>query len=115
MPTPRSKPAPAADPKRQRSRIAARVAAVGTVVVASAVLVGYFVWMVQPAAAHEAVAACNGMKANPKNSALGAIPRAAPEFPVSGPNALLDIHGKPLQLKNYRGKIVLVHFWASWC
>jgi thiol-disulfide isomerase/thioredoxin len=115
MPTPRSKLAPATRPKRPRPRIAARVAAIGSVLVASAILVGYFVWMVQPAAAHEAVAACNGMKANPKNSALGAIPRRAPEFAASGPTALLDNHDRPLQLKNYLGKIVLVHFWASWC
>lgn len=78
---------------------------------ASALLVGYFVWMIQPAAAHESVAACNGLKANPKNQSLGSIPRPAPEFPKS----LLDVHGKPLQLANYKGKVILVHFWASWC
>ena len=108
MPTTPTKPL-------KRARLAAQIAAISTVLVASGVLIGYFVWMVQPAAAHEAVAACNGMKANPKNDRLGAIPRPAPEFPASGPTALRDLSGKPLQLKDYRGKIVLVHFWASWC
>jgi thiol-disulfide isomerase/thioredoxin len=111
MPTPRAKVSPAA----KRSRLAAQIAAIGAVLAASALLVGYFVWMVQPAAAHEAIAACNGMKANPKNDALGAIPRQAPEFATKGAGAVLDIHGKPLQIKDYKGKIVLLHFWASWC
>ncbi len=26
-----------------------------------------------------------------------------------------DIHGKPLRLSDYRGKIVLLIFWGSWC
>ncbi|MDF9826698.1 peroxiredoxin [Ereboglobus sp. PH5-10] len=29
--------------------------------------------------------------------------------------ALTDIDGKPLSLEQYRGKIVLVDFWATWC
>jgi len=86
-----------------------KIAALGLVAVASALLVGYFVWMVQPAAAREAVAACNGMKANPKNKQLGVIPRPAPDFTVTSSK------GKPVKLSQYKGKVVLVHFWASWC
>jgi cytochrome c biogenesis protein CcmG, thiol:disulfide interchange protein DsbE len=26
-----------------------------------------------------------------------------------------DVAGKPLQLSKYRGKLVLLNFWASWC
>lgn len=33
----------------------------------------------------------------------------APEF------TLKDISGRPVSLNNYRGKIVYVNFWASWC
>src|SRR6266404_2787419 len=35
--------------------------------------------------------------------------RAAPEL------ALKDSYGKPVTLKEYRGKIVLLDFWATWC
>jgi len=29
--------------------------------------------------------------------------------------ALRDIDGKPHRLEDYRGKVVLVNFWATWC
>jgi peroxiredoxin len=35
--------------------------------------------------------------------------KAAPEF------ALKDSSGSSVSLKNYRGKIVLLDFWATWC
>lgn len=33
----------------------------------------------------------------------------APDF------SLLDLNGNPVQLSDYRGKKVLVNFWATWC
>ena len=33
----------------------------------------------------------------------------APEF------ALQDLNGRPLTLAEYRGKVVLLNFWATWC
>lgn len=33
----------------------------------------------------------------------------APEF------SLPDLSGKPLSLSSYRGKVVLLDFWATWC
>jgi thiol-disulfide isomerase/thioredoxin len=35
----------------------------------------------------------------------------AAEITLAGP----DIHGKPLSLADYRGKWVVVNFWATWC
>jgi thiol-disulfide isomerase/thioredoxin len=28
---------------------------------------------------------------------------------------LRDIHGRPLSLTDYKGKVVLLNFWATWC
>jgi peroxiredoxin len=39
----------------------------------------------------------------------GAVGTAAPEF------TLQDISGSPMNLANYRGKVVLLDFWATWC
>jgi thiol-disulfide isomerase/thioredoxin len=33
----------------------------------------------------------------------------APDFTLS------DLDGKPLALSNYKGKVVLLDFWATWC
>ena len=38
-----------------------------------------------------------------------AIHAAAPDF------SLQDLDGKPLDLAGYRGKVVLLDFWATWC
>ncbi len=29
--------------------------------------------------------------------------------------SLVDLNGQPLELANYRGKVVLLDFWATWC
>ncbi|HTB63476.1 MAG TPA: TlpA disulfide reductase family protein [Opitutales bacterium] len=34
-----------------------------------------------------------------------------PEFPA----AITDLAGKPLAIANYKGKVLLVDFWATWC
>ena len=44
--------------------------------------------------------------AEPKPAAAG---NAAPDFTVA------DINGHKLTLSDYRGKVVLLDFWATWC
>lgn len=44
-----------------------------------------------------------------KGGRPGAIGSTAPGF------SMQDIDGKPLDLANYSGKVVLLDFWATWC
>lgn len=45
-------------------------------------------------------------KYDPKRDMVG---KPAPDF------SLIDIDGNPISLKDYRGKVVLLYFWATWC
>src|SRR5262249_5738199 len=47
----------------------------------------------------------NGIPQDPEKS----IGMPAPEF------TLKDLNGKDVALNDYKGKVVLVNFWATWC
>jgi len=50
-----------------------------------------------------------GFLAEPRKMATVRIGKIAPDFELSDPN------GKPIKLSQFKGKWVLLDFWASWC
>ena len=76
------------------------------VIAGLAVMIG---WMTPRAAAREVKAACDSLRASPTNPSLGNLPRVAPDFAVQNHD------GKVVHLSDYRGKVVVLNFWASWC
>src|SRR5262249_31734228 len=71
----------------------------------------------QPASEAPSSHATNAVKANPQGpagtqtsqSATGTSSREHPGFPLP------DLQGKMQSPADYRGKIVFVNFWATWC
>lgn len=45
-----------------------------------------------------------------KDPTLGWIDQVLPDFPPT-----VDLEGKPISLTDYRGKVLLLDFWAVWC
>lgn len=78
----------------------------------SAFLLVEYLKILPEAKEREANAACEGMNPSPTNPNLGTIEGydvPAIDF------TLKDSTGKDVSLSSYRGKIVIVNFWASWC
>ncbi|TXH01590.1 MAG: TlpA family protein disulfide reductase [Rhodocyclaceae bacterium] len=63
-----------------------------------------------------ALAALGGVAAWPRLAlAQGRGMTAVAGTPPAPPLRLPDADGKPVDLAAYRGKVVLVNFWATWC
>ena len=67
--------------------------------------------VLKPAQARAVRAACNGMRPSPTNPVFGPLDAEV----VATDFHLQDSTGKQVSLADYRGKIVIVNFWASWC
>jgi peroxiredoxin len=59
--------------------------------------------------AHQGVTAVDAIIKQQQQTSQGLTGQTAPEFSLPDPN------GKPISLSSFRGKYVLVDFWASWC
>ncbi len=49
------------------------------------------------------------IKAKPSGNKIITTGDRAPEFTLPAPN------GRSISLSDFRGKVVMVHFWATWC
>ncbi len=95
---------------RKQTPLMNRIVALGVVAAVTLYVAVRYVQMVRPAAAREVKAACNGLRPSPDNPVFGALPSSQPvEFKAQ------NHEGKTVSLSDYRGKVVFVNFWATWC
>jgi thiol-disulfide isomerase/thioredoxin len=89
----------------------------GAVALVGVVVVIAFLWMVPRAAVREVRAACAALRPEAApNKALCPDHAEHCRFPLVAPDfTALDHDGKPVHLSDFRGKVVLLNFWASWC
>jgi thiol-disulfide isomerase/thioredoxin len=98
---------PAPKLERSTTRLARGLDAVGLVAMLAFVLVGGllvfgFAQALVPAAEAQLGAACRPLSPTPKSGPAPAL-------------ELEDLDGNPVSLEQFRGKFLVVNFWATWC
>jgi len=93
---------------------AKKLLAAGAAIAIMGFLIAQYVMLLEPAVAREHQAACTGLQPAEPTSALHT--EAWPAFPMPAPDfAVQDVHGNMRKLSEFRGKVVLLNFWANWC
>ncbi|HWN71240.1 MAG TPA: TlpA disulfide reductase family protein [Haliangium sp.] len=98
-------------PAATSSKVETRKIIAITIIGAACLFLGIrYAFLIQPAAAREIQAACTGLRPSVTNPQLGTVPTAGPvDFTAQ------NYKGEPVKLSDYRGQVVFVNFWASWC
>ena len=77
---------------------------------------GWANWEYRRQAAEKEAAAANAHNQMIPNTDTGTIEVRSPLINKPAPNFTLeDLSGKKVSLSSYRGKAVLINFWATWC
>lgn len=66
-------------------------------------------WLIPLAAVPVLALLAYGFRTNPREIPSPLVGRPAPSF------RLTTFTGEPLSLESYRGRVVVLNFWASWC
>ena len=95
---------------RKQTALNRQLVAIALVAAATLFIAIQYARLIEPAAAREIEAACKGLRPAPDNPVFGSLPSVQPvDFEAQ------TWDGKTVRLSDYRGKIVFVNFWATWC
>ena len=56
-----------------------------------------------------------GSNAPPRSDKAASVCRIKPPKPAPLNYTLKDMNGKPVTLADYKGKVIMLNFWATWC